>query len=453
MLGLVFLIHWGLYIATVRWVSERKQSETTARMEALIDTIQRLNIPFNQTVLNQMRGLSGAEFQVRDDRNSVIHSTIQFSDTAQLELADLIVSGQVLSSEQDVPIGGRWYRVAQVPLRQSDPRQRRLIVFYLLEDIRREQQNAVRPIVLMGLASLAVATILAVGLAYRISRPIVNLTQQVDRIEQTQFAAIAVPARNDELRDLTIAFNQMCDRLRQYEETIRQTEQVRLLAQIRGGIAHHLKNAITGARIALDVYQSNQAKVEQNDCLVVVDRQIKLMEQYLQQFLAPAIQQRATFQSVDLKTLLNETIKLVMPRMVHFGIGLERNESDESFTIMGDYNLLQQALLNVLINSIDSVAQKHASDPGSISRQIRMTLDRSIASDVLLTIADNGVGIPVEMEGRIFEPFMTTKPDGVGLGLAIVRQVVETHAGSIQLETCGNWTVCEITLPSPRDND
>ena len=117
-------------------------------------------------------------------------------------------------------------------------------------------------------------------------------------------------------------------------------------------------------------------------------------------------------------------------------------DSVEDCIFLADRQRLQQVLINLLLNAIHAVGES-----GKVTLRGQSLPDGRI----LITVADNGAGIPEEIQNKIFDPFFTTKDvgEGFGLGLAISREIVEKHGGQITVESrVGEGTVFRLFLPS-----
>jgi signal transduction histidine kinase len=139
--------------------------------------------------------------------------------------------------------------------------------------------------------------------------------------------------------------------------------------------------------------------------------------------------------------LLDETVALLQPQCRHAGTSLTWHapeHAEEATTLMGDRGQLGHLFLNVLTNAME------AAGPGG---KVEMTMDRAPGQRVRIEIRDSGPGPSPEVAARLFEPFVTGKPEGVGLGLAVARQVAEAHGGTIRWRREDNGTCFEIELP------
>jgi len=123
------------------------------------------------------------------------------------------------------------------------------------------------------------------------------------------------------------------------------------------------------------------------------------------------------------------------------GIVLDFKQADPSLVMHGDKNLLEQAIINLVRNSIDAL--KKGKD-----RLIRISISQPNKSEILMEISDNGSGIPREIQSQVFIPFFTTKQRGTGIGLSIVRKIIHMHGGTIQVDSReGRGSTFAIRLP------
>src|SRR5207244_5832853 len=113
--------------------------------------------------------------------------------------------------------------------------------------------EAVRPPLVLGVFEALAAVVLVVGVGQRLGRRIQELERRTRLIAAGDFSPMPLPRRNDELRDLGRSVNEMAQQLAQYQETVKRTERLRLLGQVSGGLAHQLRNGVTGATLALQL--------------------------------------------------------------------------------------------------------------------------------------------------------------------------------------------------------
>jgi signal transduction histidine kinase len=171
--------------------------------------------------------------------------------------------------------------------------------------------------------------------------------------------------------------------------------------------------------------------------LTVALRQLDLLETGLRKFLDLGRADDLRRQRCDLAALVSEAVALLTPQARHAGTALEWRPPAEAWFLDGDPGQLAHLLVNLLGNALD------AAGPGG---DVQLRLEES-DGEALLTISDSGPGPPTDLAERLFEPFTTGKPGGVGLGLAAARQVAERHGGSVGWERLDGRTLFHVRLP------
>lgn len=423
-----------------------------ARIESQIAEVRQLlqesNFPLSDAVLRQMRALCGAELVLADADRPVIAT----SGPTEASLGPILQpSSATLRSAMPgdyVRLDDRGYFHSEMELPQSPGRRERATVhvLYPAADYRRAWQSALYPSLGFVVLSLPVVVLLAMLTAARISRRISRLQDQVERISRGDFRQLALTHGDDEVRALGDAVNRMALMLARYEEEVRQTERMRTLTHLGGGIAHQLRNAATGCNMALDLHAEECPLGESCESLRVARRQLRLMEEFLQRFLKLGRPQPATAPStVNLASLVADVLPLVQPAAQHAGVEIAWRCDREDAPLRGDAQQLGQLLINLLLNAIEAAALGKARDdtPALVS----LELASPEPGRIVLSVSDSGPGPASQVRDRLFEAFVTEKPDGVGLGLSVARQIAEGHGGSIRWSRSGRMTSFVVELP------
>jgi signal transduction histidine kinase len=202
--------------------------------------------------------------------------------------------------------------------------------------------------------------------------------------------------------------------------------------------------------MALDLHRRECAA---GDCesLEVALRQLTLMEKYIRRFLARARGEPNVASPVELQALLGRTLPLLTPSARHMGVEVQLTTPDEPVIVEGDDEDLEQLIVNLVLNAIDAAAQRGEAaqqiDDAPPRRMVRVTLSVTDDQRALLEVADTGRGPEPRVQARMFDPLITAKPDGAGLGLFIVRDVVERHRGTIAWRRQDNMTLFAVELP------
>ncbi|MCO6455675.1 MAG: HAMP domain-containing histidine kinase [Pirellulaceae bacterium] len=445
MLGLMVTALVGVSLLNAYLSAGRARSQLEQQLREITQTLEQSSFPLTDSVLRQMRGLSGAEFALMTDSGIVLASSADWPATDRLPTDPTVDSGRLL--HQRLTLGGTPYfhtakRLARPNVHESAGV---LHILYPEAGYRQAWTDAVYPPLAIGLAAVVLVTLSAVAVAARVSRPMTRLQAQVARIAQGDFEPISLPDRDDEIRDLAAAINRMATMLDQYEREVRQTERLRTLAQLGGGIAHQMRNAATGCRMAIDVLAGEQSLSDDCESLTVARRQLELMERYLQRFLAigrpsPEVDLRP----VDLGALVEEILPLVGPAARHAGVDLQWRRPQATAVVRGDSDGLEQLVINLLLNGIEAAASQAA--PGAV-RVVRVRLQSEGGERVTLLIEDSGLGPSDDVRDKLFDPFVTAKADGVGLGLSVAQQVAQQHGGEISWNREAGATCFRVVLP------
>jgi signal transduction histidine kinase len=388
-----------------------------------------------------MKLLTGADFLLITPDGA--RTTTLPADNPELPPAEAVVEDwETLRLGPRVVVGGRAYLGSGVrlPPRGDIPRGATLYILYPEDLWRSALWEAVRPsLVLGGFAGLA-SLVLAVAVAEHLGRRVRQLGRRTRQIAGGDFSPMPLPGRNDELRDLGRSINEMAEQLARLQETVQRTERLRLLGQVGGGLAHQLRNGLAGARLALQLH-ARDCRDGDGESLAVALRQLALLEAHLKRFLDLGHAGPLRREALSLRALVSETAALLGPRCRHARIDLRWRPPPDEFPVLGDAGQFEQLLLNVMGNAAE------AAGPGGWV-EVGLRREDGPAPVVVLEVSDSGPGPPPEVAAKLFEPFVTGKPEGVGLGLAVARQVAEAHGGRITWRREADRTCFRVDLPA-----
>ena len=409
-------------------------------------TLADASFPLSHRVLQQISGLSGAEFVVLDADGQLQHATVQPSGdelhTARRAAQQTAQPSGTAMLGSKVQVGQRSFLVHEVPLVRplADGRRGTLLVFYPEDRWSAAVRQAVVPSLLAALVMATVVAVMTALLARRLVEPIKRLGAQAAAIAAGDFRPLPVPARNDEIRDLAVSINSMAEKLSRYGQQVRDNERTRLLGQLGVGMAHQLRNAVTGAAMAIELHKQD-CPAPDSEALQVAIRQLRLIESYLQRFMGFGRAQPLLHQSIALPALVEEVFWLLRPAAAHAAVELVFAPTAEKLSVRGDAESLRHLLMNLVLNGV--AAAKSAQD----GAQVVVELHRVSRWRAMLLVKDNGPGPSPEIAEKLFEPFVTNKAGGVGLGLSVARHIAEAHGGSISFQRTGNWTCLAVELP------
>jgi signal transduction histidine kinase len=218
------------------------------------------------------------------------------------------------------------------------------------------------------------------------------------------------------------------------------------LTQVGASLAHQLRNSATGARMALDLHRADCPLGRDDECLAVATRQMILMEKYLQRFLSLESPAQTPHEKLDLAQLVANLIQLVQPAARHAQVRFDVDIAAPPLIVWGDADALEHMVLNLLMNAVDAAGANRSQ---AIARPaaVHLVVAVQAAEWVCLTVTDTGPGPDPAIAANLFEPFVTSKPEGAGLGLSVARQVAQTHGGSLVWRRLDDSTCFEVTLP------
>ena len=420
----------GISVTTAVVSARQARAQIEARLrDAARFLVEDVNFPLHSDVLQKLRPLSGAEYLLVPEDGP--RQTSLPDDPGKLELA-VADDWQSMTLETPVEIDGIHYLGGGTRLRRHPNAGDTLFIFYpeaLWRDARRQ---AIWPSLLLGICVGIAALGLALAQAHRLSKRVQELERRTRSIAAGDFSPMPMPGGDDEIRDLARSVNEMAQRLAQFQKTVQQTERLRILGQVSGGLAHQLRNGLTGARLAVQLYLSDEEPGLDVTPLEVALRQLTLLETHVKRFLDLGRSGPSRQQSCDLVSLIGEAVELLLPQCQHAGIEL-RWKAEGSFPLIGDAGQLGQVLVNLLGNAIE------AAGPGG---RVEVRIEGRC-----LEVYDTGPGPEGEVAERLFEPFVSSKPEGVGLGLAVSKQIVEGHGGQIGWSRNAGRTCFRVELP------
>jgi two-component system NtrC family sensor kinase len=309
-------------------------------------------------------------------------------------------------------------RVVDLNARLNDELERRSSVARLrAESLRAQAQVAT-------IACFACAILLAAGLGLWLTRSIVrrveSLRQGARRIGEGHLDARIELAGHDEFAELAASFNQMAASLSREQAALVRSQKLASIGQVAAGVAHELNNPLT---VILGYTKLLRAEPGPHaDELAIIEDEARQCQRIVAELLDLARPHRLEVQPVDLALLAREAVD----RLEDAGALHDRKVevlARKPVVVPADAGRLRQVIANVVVNAAQATAPT-----GKITIAALTEADAAI-----LTVTDDGPGIPPEVLSQIFDPFVTTKPHGTGLGLAIAQAIVDAHGGRISI--------------------
>ena len=291
-------------------------------------------------------------------------------------------------------------------------------------------------IVLLGGLVLFSAVRVAGHLSRQLSRPIDELVGWTQLIRVHEPLPAGTPVRGaPEFEALRQALRDLAGALDAARERELEAERLRAFREVARRVAHEIKNPLTSMRIAVDQLGRTVGASDRRTATAVevLSAETDRLERLAREFADFGRLPEGPRSQVDLVELIDELARTAVPP----GVSVRLTANGGRRTLLGHYEPLRRAFANLLRNAAEAMQGRGAIDVG-------VTADgRGLA----VTIADHGPGIPPDLRHQVFEPYFTTKPDGTGLGLALVRQTLEAHRGTVTVsETPGGGATFAITF-------
>ncbi len=430
------------------WLSLRsaqiRERAIEARISQVLETIRDGRFPLNSSVCRQLKKLSGVDLLVISPGGA----KLAYSEESLPDVPPTVNSAtQIATSIRQRPkfrVGDKVYYWVSTEIRHHANAEAAAVhLFYDADEIDRERWLGFWPIVIACLLAGIVTTVSITLVTQRIVGRLKKLAEQCQKVAAGDFTVMPVPAVHDEIRILTDQFNEMSTHLATARKQIEEAERFRTLNLLASGMAHQLRNYTTGALLAIDLIPPATGDAAESRSVAVAKRQLQLMETYINNLLALSKPSRSAPRQVDLVSIVSEVLLLIEPHVSHANATLTSTIPGQAIEVRGDPERLRELLINLLLNAIEAISQIKS---GSRQRVVSVALAQH-SRVAQLRICDNGPGPPAELLDSIFEPFVTARPEGIGLGLSICRLIVREHLGKISLDRDGNETCVTVQLP------
>ncbi len=300
-------------------------------------------------------------------------------------------------------------------------------------------------VLLLALLVLFAAVRLAGHLSRQLSRPIDELVGWTRLIRQREPLPDGPPSRGaPEFEALRLALRELSTAITTARARELEAERLRAFREVARRVAHEIKNPLTSMRIAVDQLErsTDRADGRTATAIEVIGAETDRLGRLAQEFADFGRLPEGPESEVDLAELMEDLGRTAVPD--HVRVRVTANGGRR--TLVGRYDPLRRAFANLLRNAAEAMGGAVGGGGGE-----QRAIDVTITGDtrgLVVTIADHGPGIPDDLRHRVFEPYFTTKSDGTGLGLALVRQTVEAHRGTITVsETPGGGATFALVFP------
>ena len=264
-----------------------------------------------------------------------------------------------------------------------------------------------------------------------------SLAERVGGVLQRLELEESLRRYSDELENMVSARTKDLERA---QEQLVRSEKLAAVGELASSVAHELRNplnVIKNCVYLLNMKADGKAGEEFSDTLKLLDRQVDTSSKIIADLLDFTRIRKPNLAKVDLHSLIEDCLKSVPPNA---NVSMIKSYGGRSPQVLADSEQITRAFVNIITNAIQSINGRG---------EIRVgTGTEAAARNVWIKFEDTGCGIPQEHIGSIFEPLFTTKPKGLGLGLAITKRLIEQNAGTIEVSSqISKGTSFTVKLP------
>lgn len=341
---------------------------------------------------------------------------------------DVVISGVIGQGTTNrmlqlpLVVGGRYLGVIQI--------------YYSLENIRTQLSDNFRRRLFALLGVFALGLLVILVLAHNATRPIEAIADAAEKVAAGRLDTTVVVDRDDEIGRLSVSFNRMTAALRERQELelrLAAAERRAEIGHLASGLAHEIKNPLNALSLGLDVLRRRHRPVEEAPAAEYTARierlrgEISRLATLINNFLAFGRPLTMTLTTVELGPLVEATLAEMGETAERVRVVLSSRVGERVPAVRADGSLLKSALWNLVQNAV----QAQEETGGRVEVTVQHDGPGGSAGLVAVTVEDDGPGIEPAHLSRLFEPYFSTKEAGVGLGLAMVRRIVEEHGGRI----------------------
>ena len=263
-------------------------------------------------------------------------------------------------------------------------------------------------------------------------------------------------SKSKELGDLARCFNKMLDNFQEtrnqlntyHEKEMQDAQKLATIGEMSARLAHEIRNPITGIANAIEIIVEDTEDEQNKPILQEIKRQANRVNEAISNMLKYSKSEKLKLE----KQNINENIKSIVfflknqssTNNITFILELQANIPDFYF----DKEKVENVFLNLSLNSIQAIEENNKK--GVITYKTALSSDKK---EVIICVEDNGIGIKKDKINKIFKPFYTTKTEGTGLGMAIVKETIDKHQAKITIESdVGELTCIKVFFPINLNN-
>lgn len=311
--------------------------------------------------------------------------------------------------------------------------------------------------IIVTLLVFGIGIILTIFFSKQYTQPIHDVVQAAMKVAGGDLNQNLQIKSSDEIGQLSKSFNYMVGKLREnkaIEERLREVEHLIAVGQLSRNMAHEIRNPLNYINLSIDyingkyVPENPKEKERFNSIINGIKMEIQRLDKLVNEFLNYSKPIKLNKSRVQFTNIIDDLLSIIQAKAEADGIKI-RVDAQADCELMIDADLIKSCILNIITNAFQAM--------DNIDRDRLLEIKSEIRGDeFVLIVADNGEGIDQENIEKIFEPFFSTKKEGVGLGLGLsfAKRIIEEHGGRIELDSIkGKGSEFRIILPFIKINE
>jgi signal transduction histidine kinase len=373
--------------------------------------------------------------------DTIVRSTLDPTHEAELSRLPIVYSAPGIPEPVQVQLGDERFLGTSLELAVDKAPSVRLTVLKSYDQATAFLDSLNRLLLALGLTAVLGGSALVFFISHTFTRPLGSLVAGVRALGRGDFHYQLDAHGDDEVAEVTRAFNRMRDSLLKTQQELIDAERLATIGRMASSVSHDLRHSLAAVVANAEFLCESRLSTDQREELyqeirIAVNQMTELIDSLLE-FSRTRESLRRTYGSV--KESVERVVQAVRthPRFHTVRITVRQEGSSTGWF---DTKKLERALYNLLLNACEAIA--------GVDGRINIDL-REVPGGLQIWLSDNGRGIPESIRGRLFEPFISYgKENGTGLGLTVVQKIVQDHGGDVVVEkTSEEGTVFRITLP------
>jgi signal transduction histidine kinase len=439
-----FVITTALAAVAVTLIRRALEARAITQLHNTSAVVSRTDFALNPAILKTVKEITGADVVTFTDAGAVVSSTTDAATAhaivAPTQDASLITDAL---TRGDAPVlhtadcsGVPCYvAYSRTPARPNT------LVAVVIRTAEVRTVTAAIARALVGSAALALVVMVLVSqvVARRVTAPLdqlVAFARSVEPVASRQRALVS----NDEIGTLAAAFNDMLDRLDRAQASLVRSEKLAVTGLLAARVAHDIRNPLSSIKMQTQLLRARAPNPEDRPLIDAVLHDVNQVESVIRGLLELARPSDLKLTRARLNDIVAQLLEHLAPQLTHRRVTVVTDFDGTLASGPLDVDKFEQAVLNVLLNAADAMPFG-----GTMAVTTRAV---DAGGSALLEIADDGVGVDPVIIDRVFDPFVSTKREGIGLGLVNTKAVVENHGGTVDIAPRQpKGTVVRIRIP------